>query len=117
MRVYIAGPLTQGDEVTNVKNALDVASELMELGYQPYVPHVHYFWDTYYKFDYERWMQLETSWLTQAHALVRLPGTSPGSDREVELAGERGIPVYSGVASLLDATYPPDAQGAEARHG
>ena len=35
IKVYIASPYTLGDVAVNVKNQIDAANELLELGYLP----------------------------------------------------------------------------------
>ena len=52
---------------------------------------------------YEQWMKLDLAWLDKCDALLRLPGESPGSDREVDAAKERGIPVYYSVRAVAFA--------------
>jgi len=43
-KIYVAGPLTQGDVIDNVSKAVDAGDILFELGYAPYVPHLNLFW-------------------------------------------------------------------------
>jgi hypothetical protein len=40
-------------------------------------------------------------WVSVADAVLRLPGTSPGADREVALALSLGIPVYYDIEEML----------------
>lgn len=100
-RVYIAGPYTQGDTAINVRTALGAAQELLLAGWAPYVPHLTHFWHLVYPGPYEHWAALGIVWLEVADALVRLPGESPGADREVAFARDHGIPVYDSVAALI----------------
>jgi len=75
----------------------------MLLGHHPFVPHLFDLVDPRDELGYERWMALDLDWLSRCDALVRLPGASPGADREVAAAGRLGIPVLDGVAALAAA--------------
>lgn len=104
MRVYIAGPYT-GDGTLpsrreNVRVAVDVASQLMDLGYDYFLPHLSHFVDLHHQQPYEKWLKLDFVWLAQCEALLRIPGNSPGADREVEEAHRLGIPVFYSVEEL-----------------
>lgn len=102
MRVYVAGPLTSGNRFTdNVRAAIDCADRLVSAGFLPYVPHLCVFWDMVHPHPYEYWMKLDRGWLGSCDVLLRLPGRSPGSDREVLWAKELGIPVFFDERELL----------------
>ena len=51
--------------------------------------------------DYETWMKLDFIWVESCDALLRLPGESPGADREVKHAITLGIPVFYSMDELL----------------
>lgn len=100
-RVYVAGPITgSGNLLLNVRSALVVASKLLKLGYAPYVPHLNCFWEIVCEESYETWLALDKEFLITCDAMLRLPGHSPGADREEAWARERGIPVYRSVEAL-----------------
>lgn len=101
IRVYIAGQYTVGDPVVNVRRAMDAATTLLERGYAPYLPHLTMFWHLVSPQPYETWMNLDIEWVRACDALLRLPGESPGADREVFAAKAAGIPVYYSIDSLL----------------
>lgn len=109
MRIYVAGPYTQGSEVENIRNAIDAAEQLVNRGHEPFVPHLNGFWHLAYPHDYETWMRVDMAWLRVSDALVLLPGHSPGAQREVALAHRLGIPVFAGLAPFFvgHATQPP----------
>ena len=92
--IYVAGPYTSPDPAVNVRRAIDVADQLANAGYAPYVPHLSHFWHFIHPHDYEHWMTLAFSWIAKCDALVRLPGESLGSDREVAEARRLGIPAF-----------------------
>ncbi len=94
MRIYVAGPLTQGYLTDNVRTAIEVATALLDAGHFPYLPHLSVFWDLVTPQDYETWMALDFEWIAQCEALVRLPGHCPGCEREIQRARELGIPIY-----------------------
>ncbi len=98
--IYVAGPITHGDSYLNVAEAIDAAETLYEMGWAPLVPHLGYLWHMMYPKSYEDWMDYDFHLLNRCDALVRLPGESSGSDREVAFAEELGIPVYLGVESV-----------------
>lgn len=100
-RIYVAGPYTQPDPAANAARAVEAANRIFDAGYWPYIPHLTHFWHPQIPRPYEDWMALDLVWLEVCDALVRLPGDSPGADREVAQAQELGIPVFRGVGALL----------------
>lgn len=93
LRVYVAGPYTGGDVAWNVARAMDVADQLLSAGLAPFCPHLSHFLHLHHPHGYETWMALDMAWLAACDVLVRLPGDSPGADREVAEAEQLGIPV------------------------
>jgi len=83
----------------------------MEAGHWPYVPHLSVWWNTFSPKDFETWMALDAAWLEACDVVVRLPGYSPGADREEVMAGDLGIPVYTLEAWLAAV------KALEASHG
>jgi hypothetical protein len=100
-KVYIAGPITKGDHMANIRNGIDAANRLRDLGFFPFVPHLSAFWHYVHPRPYEDWMELDFVWLVECDALLRLPGVSEGADREVAFALEHDIPVFIGVEELF----------------
>lgn len=94
-RIYIAGPYTVGDVGVNVRKAIEVADRLRFLGGVPHVPHLNHLWHLAFPHDYEYWMALDMDWLAVCDWIVRIPGESPGADREEVFAKARGIPVLT----------------------
>lgn len=92
-RVYVAGPYTS-DPRANTEFAIEVGQHLLELGYAPLVPHLTHFWHQRFTNDWQTWMELDLPWVAQADLVVRLPGSSVGADRELEVAAAHGIPIY-----------------------
>ena len=105
-RVYVAGPLTKGNVALNVRNAVEIATALLDAGYAPYVPHLTHFWHMLQPRDYEYWMELDIAWLLACDILLRLPGPSEGADREVKIARKNGIFVFFDVDKLKTHVTP-----------
>lgn len=113
LMVYVAGPLTKGDPQANMLRAYEVAGAIMK-GADKYaqaiacfVPHGYLMADAAHPRDYERWMESCMVALERCDVLVRLPGESPGSDREVERALSLGLHVI-----ILDEHCNPTVIGA-----
>lgn len=103
MRVYVAGPLDSfGIRKQNVNMALEAASLLLEAGHEPFVPHLTASWHDRHPQPRERWLQWSMAWLSCCHALVRIPGASPGSDQEVNQARSLSIPVFFSAEEFLE---------------
>lgn len=86
----------------NVSLAINVGRLLFHFDYAPFVPHLSYFMDHCAPEAYEKWMDYDFEWLQHCEVLFRIPGPSPGSDREVARAEELGIPSYIGWVELID---------------
>lgn len=98
--IYVAGPITKGDQFLNIRNGISIGDTLLKEGFTPFVPHLTALWHMIHPGDYEDWMCWDLAWLDKCDSLLRLPGESTGADREVERAEQRGIPVFY----LLDNT-------------
>lgn len=101
MRVYVAGPLTEGERGWNVRRAVLAGTKLLDAGHEPFVPHLSELWDILSPRPYETWMRWCLAWVAQCQALVRLSGKSDGARREEHLARDLGIPVYWSVEDFL----------------
>lgn len=91
MRVYVAGPYSQGDVAINVRNALDAAERLIAAGHLPYVPHLSHFWHVIHPHEKDYWLRIDDAWLACCDAIIRLPGPSEGADDEMALAERLGL--------------------------
>lgn len=103
IKVYIASPYTLGDVAVNVKYQMDVANELMELGFAPFTPLLTHFLHMAHPRPYEDWIKVDKVWVLACDALLRLGGQSSGADSEVELAKQNDIPVFYGTVELLNS--------------
>jgi hypothetical protein len=100
-KVYVAGPYTKRNVMTNINNAIWVGDWILSQGFIPFIPHLTGFWELILSHDYETWMEYDLEWLKVCDALLRMSGESEGADREVEVAMSFGIPVF----------YQDDPQG------
>lgn len=93
--VYMTGPITKGNQFLNVHRALVEAQRLRDAGFAVIVPHSTALDQIVTgSCDYERWMVEDFELISRCDALVRLPGESTGSDREVQHAISLGKRVF-----------------------
>lgn len=102
IRVYVAGPITKGNVMHNIYNAIKVGDELLAHGFVPFVPHVTCLWDIVSPHSYEEWCKWDDEWLKQCHCVLRMVGESTGADAECELAKNLGMPVFYSYIELYD---------------
>lgn len=98
--VFISGPISS-DPLRGTTAAVKVASRIMERGHYPFVPQLNCLWQMIQPQLYETWMAYDFAWIKKCDVLVRLPGESPGADREVAHAKEMGIPVFFSLDSFM----------------
>ncbi|MFA6046843.1 MAG: DUF4406 domain-containing protein [Phycisphaerales bacterium] len=99
--IYIAGPYTGGDVAVNVGKAVGVGDALAESGAVPFIPHLSHFWHLLWPHEWEFWLTQDLAWLAKCDALLRLPGASPGAEREIAEAERLGLPVFRTVTALM----------------
>lgn len=104
MKVYVAGPITIGDQIQNCRNAIEAGDKLLLRGHTPFVPHVTLLWHFAFPHSWETWMKWDSEWLKVCDAVLRIPGESTGADREVEMALELSIPVYYNIDDIHKAS-------------
>lgn len=107
-RIYIAGPLSADTVVgvnKNVDAAMKVFHHIVQAGHYPFIPHVSVMLDRMKenKQTYEAWMHYDFVWLCQCNVVYRMPGVSPGADREVEYASSMGISTYYDLNQMFEA--------------
>lgn len=99
--VYVAGPISKGPYWVNVRNGVDTGHKLMELGFVPFVPMMDFLMVfAYPDIPYETLLEYDFQVITRCDALLRIPGESPGADREVAFANSNGIPVFVTLEDL-----------------
>jgi hypothetical protein len=117
LKIYIAGPYSNGSQAEHVRAAVLAGELVIRAGHVPFMPHLHHFAHVLCPLPYETWMLVELAWLEACDGLVRLPGDSPGADREVERAKSIGSPVWFGLPAFLmehgKKPLPPDSATAK----
>lgn len=104
LAVYLAGPISVGDKLDNIRRALLEGGRLRAAGYATFIPHRDMLDQLIAgPAAYEVLMAEDLEWVGRCDVLVRLPGESPGADREVARARELGRPVFHGVDEFLRA--------------
>jgi hypothetical protein len=73
------------------------------LGYAPIAPLLFHYVDQISPLSYETWMAVDLKLLSQCDIVLRLPGESPGAEREIRYARERDIPrIYDAHVGPID---------------
>ena len=123
-RVYIAGPISKGDLLHNIRQSDVAFKALMKAGFAPMNPMWSCFSGGVCKSDggtiwaaatqtggldlkHEEWLGSDLAWVETCHAVLRLPGESKGADMETAHARENGIPVRYTVEAIIDLFAPP----------
>ena len=101
--VYVAGPLSHGNVVDNVRRAVLESDILLSHGYTPYCPHLTHYWAMIAgDRSWDEWLSFDELWLARCDVVLRLPGDSPGAEREVAFARNHGIPVVYSIGGLTE---------------
>lgn len=102
LKIYIASPYIAGNPNANVEKQLYAASLLVDAGCKPYVPLFNHFIQIRRnKFD-DVWLNLELEWLVECDAVFRLQGYCERTEREIEFARSKNIPVLFSMNEVLD---------------
>lgn len=100
--VYVAGPYTRPDPITNTQAAVDVAEAVHAAGGVPLVPHLTMLWHLISPHDLDFWYAYDLEVMRRCDAVYRIPGDSTGADAEIADANERGQLVFHELHLLLD---------------
>lgn len=122
LKVYVSGPISNGDVEQNVRNACKAAAELIKLGYAPLVPQLTAYLQSPVAslsagFSHETWMEVDLPWVEVADVVLRLPGLSRGADREVAHALAKGIPVFTSIKEMQKKYGKPTPKAEEWKVG
>lgn len=101
--VYLAGPMSKGFLPDHIRSAIAAGDRVIDAGGVPYLPQMSIMWEIASPKAYEHWMEQDFAWVERVDCLIRLPGESPGADREVAHAKQHGKPVFLGVEAYLAA--------------
>lgn len=92
--IYVAGPITR-DPLGAVRDAAPAFDWVREAGGVPVIPHWSIVHEMVSHVPYEDWLAYDYDLILHCQALLRLPGDSPGADREVSFARGKGIPIFT----------------------
>jgi hypothetical protein len=106
MRIYLASPISSNPEAI-LWVALENPNQIIDKGHNPYIPNLMYYLEERKEREYETWMTLDEEWLVTCEAVYRIPGESPGADREMKLAVDLGLLVIGHLDDLDWLTEPP----------
>ena len=91
--VDVAGPIS-ADPYGCVRQAVDAFDVLRGMGCTPILPQLTVLAEMVQHRTYEEWLAYDLELIARCDALVRLPGDSPGADREVAHARELWVRVF-----------------------
>ena len=100
MRIYVAGPYSQGDVRENVARAIAIGNVIARRGHTPFIPHLTHFWHLQHPHPVGFWYAQDMEWLRQCDALYRIPGPSEGADNEVAECLRLGRPVFTELEEI-----------------
>lgn len=100
-RIYLAGPMSLGDRLDNLHQALRVYRLLIDKGYAPLCPQLTSMVGWIIPADHQTWIDVDLPWVKASDAVLRLPGDSRGADAEVACAREHRIPVFTHLGRFL----------------
>ena len=107
MRLYVAGPYSSPDPVErerNTERAMEMGLALLTESHHPFIPHLSHVFDSWatehgLSTPYDTYLQWDTAFLAICDGVVWL-GSSPGADRELELAVRLDKPIYSRLSGV-----------------
>jgi len=107
-RVYVAGKLNDMavEYLYNVHKLMETAEMVRNHGFSVFVPAIDLLMGIKFGYkEYTDYFDNGQPWLMASDAVFLTPGwqTSEGTKKEVELAGELGIPVFDDIEDLIEA--------------
>lgn len=113
--VYVAGPISKGDLLDNVRRAHEAGMSLLKAGLSAIVPHGSCFWGhtvtpcgkglaaelSPHGTTHADWLGVDLEIVRRCDAVLRLPGESKGADLEVGQALRLGLPVFFSVEEVI----------------
>lgn len=108
--IYLACPYSIGDQAQNVRNSIDMADELINLGFVVFNPLLSHFQQIVSPRSYEYWMEIDLYWVEKCDCVFRMPGESHGADMEAAYATAIGKPVFYDIENLLNARFQHNRQ-------
>jgi len=75
---------------------------LIDAGFAPFCTHLSWYLDQAGEIDHATWMEVDLPWVEVSDAVLRLSGESDGAEIETVRARSLGIPIFRGVAEIVD---------------
>lgn len=110
--VYVAGPISKGPLKHNMSQAVRAFNMFVYAGMVPFVPHATTLLNMKYvnpsidvapTNDYHFWLDYDFSYLRDVcHTLLRLPGESWGTERELEYMAYLNKPTFDTIEEIFD---------------
>lgn len=113
LRVYIAGPMTNGTKdhfnMSKIHEAIEANFCLIENGFVPHCPHLTVFCELMnpHRISYEQWLDLDKRYIDDCDVVLRIPGDSKGADRECSYAIDHEKHVIHGLRRFLSIYKTP----------
>jgi len=101
-KIYIAGPMSSGDLMVNVRNGIEVARKLRKAGINYFLPHTDILEHLVYPEPAEVWLKHDFDWIDACDALFRMPGYSSGASQEVNYAYRTDTPVHYDLDKVIN---------------
>lgn len=97
-RIYISGPMSQGDWDRNIAQGIAVFRQLLGLRkYSTICPHLSGLMPGCRDIPNREWYENDLGLVEVMDAVIRLPGPSVGADMECDIAVDRGIVIVGSV--------------------
>jgi hypothetical protein len=96
--IFVSCPYSD-NPAANVRKAIDVCEELMNMGYFPIAPNIWHFHDIIHPHHYSVWLDTALAWIEKCDAVLKL-GDSNGTQKEEMHAKEHEIPVFGEITKL-----------------
>ena len=105
IRIYVAGKLNADavGYIQNMHKMIKTAKELRDAGFSVYVPCNDFLEGLVDgNFDYKEYFDNSQPWLSVSNAVFLTPGweTSSGTAKEIELANNLNIPIFSELSIM-----------------
>lgn len=98
--VYVAGPISS-DPLRHTRDAMLLYSKFVRDDVVvPFSPHLSCFVELLVPLAYETWLTYDFAVIEHCQAVYRIPGVSPGADREVAFAESLHLPVFYELTTM-----------------
>ena len=98
--VFISGPYGTGNKEDNLNNVVEASNKLIDMGFVPVIPHFYHYIEIKHEKPYDVWMECALNLLERSDIYLRLPGESPGADKEEAFADTLDMAKYYSIDEL-----------------